>query len=320
FSIKVRSYFRYKNIEHKWRPRTQENFADFKAHAKLPLIPLIICPDGSVLQDSSPIIEKMEMQFPDHSVYPEGVTCDFLSTLLEEYGDEWVNKPMFHYRWWADVDQIAVAAGLAQSLMPNGTDDGQKTLAEEIRERMVPRLSFVGSCDQNKHTIETSLDDLLRLMEKHLVTRPYIFGGKPSFGDFGLIGQIYGCTQQPTTASMIESKPHVATWVKRMLNPEDLGAWETWEVLSPTLHPLIKSQVGELYMPWAMENWKSLETEHKTFTVALKGSDFTQNSMKYTGRSFAVLRAKFEKLENRGELEDVLLAADCLRPLVAESW
>ena len=320
FSIKVRSYFRYRKIDHEWRPRTLDNLADFKAHAKLPLIPLILCPDGSVLQDSTPIIEKMERQYPEMCISPDDMICNFMSVMLEEYGDEWVNKPMFHYRWWADADQIAVSTGLAQSIMPNATDQEQKAFASQLVELMVPRLSFVGSSAQNKQTIEESLDDLLALLEVHLDARPYVFGGKPSFGDFGLAGQLFGCTQQPTTAVMIESNPNVANWIERMLNPEDLGEWEEWSELSPTLLPIIKGQIGDLYFPWAIENLIALEAEHGTFTVTLKGSEFTQDTMKYTGRSLTALRGKFQKLENRGELEDVLLAANCLKPLVTESW
>ncbi len=320
FSVKVRSYFRYKGIPHEWRPRTQENYADFKAHAKLPLVPLIIAPDETVMQDSTPILEKMEALNPTPSIYPEDLVSNFMSILIEEYGDEWVNKPMFHYRWWSDIDQIAVAAGLSEGLMPNGSEEERTTLAVQLRERMVPRLSFVGSCGQNKNTIEKSLDQLLELLEQHLVDRFYIFGGKPSLGDFGLFGQVFGCTQQPTTASMIKAHPNVEAWVNRMLDPEDLGVWEKWEHLAPTLMPLIKGQIGLIYMPWAVANSKALMAEEATFTVSLKDENFTQDTMKYTGRSFSALRGKFQKLEERGKLEEILLAADCLKPLISENW
>ena len=53
FSVKVRSYFRYKNIPHEWRPRNRDNQAEFQKLAKLPLIPLVLSPDGTVQQDST---------------------------------------------------------------------------------------------------------------------------------------------------------------------------------------------------------------------------------------------------------------------------
>ncbi|MBO6826421.1 MAG: glutathione S-transferase [Sneathiella sp.] len=320
FSVKVRSYFRYKEIPHEWRPRTKENFAEFQALAKLPLIPLVKCPDGTALQDSTPIIEKMEAQFHERSLSPEDMRLNFFSALIEEYGDEWVNKPMFHYRWWRDEDQIAVAEGLAHSIAPNASSDEQAQFAKDLRKRMVPRLSFVGSSEQNKQTIETSLDDLLALLEAHLAGRDYLFGGRPCLGDFGLFGQLYGCTQQPTTARIINQHPNVLSWINRMQDPSPTGEWESYDALASTLLPLLKNQIGNLYFPWAHANAVALQKEEATFSVMLKGAEFTQDTMKYTGRSLQKLRQKFSELSDRGALEDALLACGCLEPLLRESW
>lgn len=320
FSVKVRSYFRYKNIPHEWRPRNKENFDHYKAHAKLPLVPLVIAPDGTVLQDSTPIIEKMEEIYPEPSIYPQEASSSFLSALLEEYGDEWGNKPMFHYRWWHDVDQIAVAKALADSLLPNSGEEEREAQAKQIRHRMVPRLSFVGSSEQNRGTIEKSLDQLLALLEKHLAGRPYLFGGRPSLGDFGLFCQLYGCTQQPTTHKMIEKYSNVAEWVYRMLDPTDQGEFEAWSSVAETLEPLVREQIGELYMPWAQANAKALLANEPTFTVNLKGDAFTQDTMKYPGRSFQTLKNRFSKIDKNRSLEEVLLVTGCLKYLIQESW
>ena len=62
YSVKVRSYFRYKGIDHEWVPRNFSNMDEFQKYAKLPLIPLVITPDDVGLQDSTPIIEKLEAE------------------------------------------------------------------------------------------------------------------------------------------------------------------------------------------------------------------------------------------------------------------
>ena len=49
YSVKVRSYFRYKGIPHEWIVRSQETMADYQKYAKLPLIPLVVAPDGKSL-------------------------------------------------------------------------------------------------------------------------------------------------------------------------------------------------------------------------------------------------------------------------------
>ena len=99
YSVKVRSYFRYKNIPHRWIPRSLDADGEYQKFAKLPLVPLVVTPDNKGIQDSTPIIEQVEASHPEPSIHPTDPTARFISTLLEEFGDEWGNKWMFHYRW-----------------------------------------------------------------------------------------------------------------------------------------------------------------------------------------------------------------------------
>ncbi|MEH6402621.1 MAG: glutathione S-transferase family protein [Sneathiella sp.] len=320
FSVKVRSYFRYKKIAHEWRPRTAENMAHFMEHAKLPLVPLVIGADGSTLQDSTPILEKMEILYPENSISPPSPETSFVSFMLEEYGDEWVNKPMFHYRWWRPVDQEHMAKSLAATMKPKVSQTEQDALAAQLRARMVPRLSFVGSTEQNKAVIEKSLDQLLVLLEAHLSDRLYIFGGRPSFADFGLFGQLYGCTQQPTSLKIMKLYPAVMGWIDRMHHPKNEGDWESWENVAATLSPILKTQLSDLYLPWAAANGLALVEARPTFTVTLNGVDFTQDTVKYAGRSFQALKTRFASIEHRSPLEELLLGADCMKLLISESW
>jgi glutathione S-transferase len=48
--------------------------------------------------DSTPIIRRLEKEFKGRSVIPEDPALCFLNYLLEDFGDEWVTKYMFHYR------------------------------------------------------------------------------------------------------------------------------------------------------------------------------------------------------------------------------
>ena len=44
YSVKVRSYFRYKGIPHEWILRSKETMEEFQKYAKLPLIPVVATP------------------------------------------------------------------------------------------------------------------------------------------------------------------------------------------------------------------------------------------------------------------------------------
>src|ERR687888_2816551 len=87
YSVKVRSYFRFKGLRHDWIARSPAVQAEFQKYAKLPLVPLVVTPEGEGIQDSTPIIERFEAKEP--SLRPDDAALAFLSALIEEYGDEW---------------------------------------------------------------------------------------------------------------------------------------------------------------------------------------------------------------------------------------
>ena len=135
YSVKVRSYFRYKAIPHQWILRNAASQAEFEKHAKMPIIPLVVTPDGTGLQDSTPIIDAMEKRFPVPSIHPDDAIANFVSALTEEFGDEWGNKWMFHYRWAREVDQISSAGRIARMRDPvadeEKPDDGEDIITRE---------------------------------------------------------------------------------------------------------------------------------------------------------------------------------------------
>ncbi len=132
YSVKVRSYFRYKNIPHEWIVRDASTAAEYQKYAKLPLIPVVVTPEQEGLQDSTPIIETLEARFPTPSIHPDDPALAFLSALLEEFGDEWGNKWMFHYRWAREADQNSAAERIATAMMPDADDEQRSGMANNI--------------------------------------------------------------------------------------------------------------------------------------------------------------------------------------------
>jgi glutathione S-transferase len=318
YSVKVRSYFRYKRIPHEWIVRTVQNQAEFECHAKLPLIPLVIAPDGTAMQDSTPIIERMEALFPEPSIHPPEPVAAFVSALLEEYGDEWGNKPMFHYRWFYAADQESGADRIAASMNPEATGELLDGIRAAVKGRMIPRLKFVGSCDATKDRIEGSFLRQLDVLERHLARRHFLFGGRPAFGDFGLYAQLYECSTDPTPGAIIRARaPRVLAWIERMLAPQASGEWERWEVLEPTLLPLLRDEVAGVFFPWSTANARALAAGEKEFTVELGGEPFTQETQKYHAKSLAALRARYAAAGDRATLDAVLERAGCRAWLAA---
>jgi len=186
YSVKVRSYFRYKAIPYQWVLRNAASQAEYEKHAKIPVIPLVVTPEGTGIQDSTPIIDQMEKLFPEPSVHPDDPVARFTSMLIEEFGDEWGNKWMFHYRWAREIDQRASAGRLARMRAPKASESEHDVLSGQVRSRMTGRVWFVGSNEATAPQIESGFQEMLLLLDAHLATRPYLFGGRPAYGDFAV--------------------------------------------------------------------------------------------------------------------------------------
>src|SRR6185295_16395405 len=125
--------------------RNAASQAEFETHAKMPIIPLVITPEGAGIQDSTPIIDRVDKLHPEPSIHPDDPVASFISALIEEFGDEWGNKWMFHYRWARDVDQRSSAGRIARMQAPKASEQELAAFAEQVRARMVARVWFVGS-------------------------------------------------------------------------------------------------------------------------------------------------------------------------------
>ncbi len=316
YSVKVRSYLRYKGIQHHWILRNAESEAEFARHAKLPIIPLVVAPDEVPMQDSTPIIDALELDFPQPTIHPGDALTSFISALIEEFGDEWGNKWMFHYRWARDLDQRASAGRIARIRAPRADEAELGELAEKIRARMVERLWYVGSNEINAPQIEQGFAEMLDLLERHLSVRPYLFGHRPAYGDFGLWGQLYELWTDPTAGALIEGRaPHVLAWIHRMLWPRAEGEFELWPELSLTLMPILTRQVGALFMPWTLANEQALAENRSVFRVQFGDFTWMQKPQKYHARSLAMLRGKYAFLHDRSRLDVVLEEIGCLAGL-----
>jgi len=312
YSVKVRSYLRFKGMPHEWLPRSPANQAEFQKYAKLPLIPLVVTPDGQGIQDSTPIIERFEASAREPAIVPPDPVLAFLSALLEEYGDEWGNKWMFHYRWHYKADRWSTAERIALQM---AGPQGPLAVAEArglVADRMTGRLGFVGSNEKTRPLIELSFKRVIVLLDKHLAARPYLLGSRPALADFGLWGQLYEAATDPTPGRKMRRQSHLMAWVERMLSPEVEGPFEAWQALAPTLMPLLAEEVGALFLPWSVANEAALKDGAKRFEVKLGGTLWSQEPQKYHARSLAELRRKYQSARNASGLDDIMAKTGCL--------
>ena len=315
YSVKVRSYFRYKAIAHVWIPRNADTEEEYRKYAKLPIIPTVVTPEGAGIQDSTPMMEQLEARYPEPAIHPASPVLSFLSALIEEFGDEWGNKLMFHHRWFDEVDARASARTLARLMLPQGDAGDVEERAKFILARMSGRGHFVGSSPETAPLITAYYFELLDILEPHLASRRYLFGARPAFADFGLAAQLYEASIDPTCGGIIRARgPKVLDWCLRMIEPRNDGAFDEWNSLAPTLEPLLV-YIGRYFLPWTVENARALAAGAETFSVLLAGKNYTQKPQKYHAKSLAALKEKYRLVAGNAELARILDKADCARYL-----
>ena len=100
YSGKARSYLRKKKIPFEERQTSHPHFQSVVvAKAGGTFQPTLEAPDGTVVRDTTEIIDFIESRHPSPSVYPTGKMQKLVALLFELFGDEGLLKAAMHYRW-----------------------------------------------------------------------------------------------------------------------------------------------------------------------------------------------------------------------------
>ena len=214
----------------------------------------------------------------------------------------------------AEADQVSASERLAADMA--GAGAGAEQLAQTatmVRERMIPRIGFVGSSEKTQQQIEDSFCEGIALLEAHLEGRASLFGDRPAFADFGLWGQLYNAHTDPTAGAILDERaPQVVAWIRRMLEPKAEGSWEPLEALLPTLKPLLETQVADLFLPWSAANARAIASGDSEFSVELAGRHWEQVPQKYHARSLKALRDRYAGVSDATALDPILEETGCL--------
>lgn len=318
YTVKVESFLKFKNIPYEWVSRSRRVEKQFQEHAKVQLIPLLFFPSGETMQDSTPIIERLDQDYPNPAIHPEDEALWFLSCLFEEFGDEWCNKLMFFQRWFYKADAEATGKRLAKELLQGQwwAPIARPFFARFMVRRMVPRLVYSGGNETNIPQLKQSFIDLTSMLEAHFQTRPYLLGARPCFGDFGLWCNLYQAWTDPTAKAHLEAKaPALVAYIKRMLSPAVEGEFETLTTLKPTLTLILQKEMAERFLPWMEANHRAIHAGEKDTRLTMNGQIFQQKTFKYQAVTLDELRRKFSTVSHNTLLADFLEETGCLRVL-----
>jgi len=224
YSGKVRSYLRKNRLPYFERLTCHPDYAGkiMPAVGRY-VIPVLESPDGTIVQDTSEIIDFLETRHGEPSVYPEGAKQKITALILELFGDEGLLRPAMHYRWNFDEDNDDfISLEFGRFMAPTAPDAEAKTLAAPVKAQMSGLLPALGVTAKTIPAIEAGYAELLAALDAHLLEQPYLFGGRPTIADYGLYAPLYAHLGRDPAPSLIMKKTanRVWRWVERMTAPD----------------------------------------------------------------------------------------------------
>lgn len=268
--------------------------------------------------DSTPIIQRLEKEYPGRSVIPDDPAAAFINCLLEDYGDEWLTKAMFHYRWYYHDDIEMAGSVLPHYAAVNQPDEIMLKMKKMFSERQISRLYVVGSNDVTAPVIEDSYKRFLSCLNEHLKQWPFIMGNRPGSADFACFGQLTQLVQfDPTPAKVAaEGFPRVHAWVSKMedlsgVEPDAEGFIEL-ESFPATLTRLL-TELGKTFVPVMLANASAIEQGLDVVKTEVEGKEWTQEPFPYQAKCLQWLRIEYARLdiEDRKRVDKVLAGTGC---------
>ena len=185
-------------------------------------IPVMERPEGGYIQDSTMIIAHFENQPEIAATLPDTPGQRIAALLMDLIGAEGLLRPAMHYRWNFDEENEAFLLQNFRTLVPGGSEEMTREAMESMRQAAV---SF-GVLPGTVPVVEAVYEELLDLMNAHFARYPYLLGGRPCIGDFGMIAPFYAhLARDPYPADLMKKRaPWVFRWTERMNRPDsDMG-------------------------------------------------------------------------------------------------
>lgn len=194
------------------------------------IIPVLEAPDGALIQDGSNIIDHFEAQGPTRlPAFPTTPLHRLVGQIFELFGGEGLLRPAMHYRWnFDETNRAFLARDFPAALAPTGAPpEVQAQTFEMASGRMRKAMAGFGVSADSIPAVEAAYAQFLDLFDRHLAASPYLLGGRPTIGDYGLIAPLYAhLARDPYPALLMKQTAfRVWRWTERM-NAVDQDAGE----------------------------------------------------------------------------------------------
>lgn len=298
FTGKALCYLRYKQVDHVLNAVNLFTLTrTIKKKTGAAVMPVLKTPSGEWIQDTSEIIDYIESLHHNNPVTPNTPVQEFASMLLEAWGDEWWVPIAMHTRWNYPENFALFEQDAGKALLPWAPRFLQNKAAQRPAKMLRGMLPFVGIVPEQYNTMNGWTVHMLDALNRHFEQFPFLLGERPSLGDFGLVGTMYGHLGRDPwpKRELIEPRIHLNAWLERMKNPAVhadkllLGNDE----IPASLNPIFKSvfeefipmvaQVGELATQYAQQNGLNQRLPRRIgeVTTTMGGKPFKRGALPY---------------------------------------
>ena len=224
YTGRARSYLIKAHIDYREEPPISRHYRETVAvraggRRSMPTVEL---PDSTVIRDGVAIVDHFENQ-RGHPFSPPSPKQRIVSRLFDVIGAEGLIRPAMHYRWNFSDQNFNFLRFQFQAIVRSNPEAGAERIMQYMQRGENP---IFRDPPETHKVIETLYEALLQKLNAHFSDHPYLLGGKPCIGDFGMMAPLYGhLGRDPKPLSLMQARAgRTFRWVERMNRPEpDVG-------------------------------------------------------------------------------------------------
>jgi glutathione S-transferase len=310
YSYKVMTYMNYKGIPYK---RVNANMAELewaKQVAGQSIVPILLTPDEQVMQDSTPIIEYFEKEFPEKHTIPDDNKLAFIMWLIEDFSDEYIPRMQMHTRWGNEQNRQTISHKIARNILYGIPGMQVKDLAPVILNRQSSFNIHLGlESDEAKANMDQQVLDLLAILEQHFEQHQFLLGFKPSVADFALFGPLkIHLYDDPQSNQILETQaPNTVEWLHTIMELGDtrgcvgqteFGDWIDVNNGYPESLSALLCFIAKTYIPLSNATVEAVKAKEKTFEANIYGVSATFSTHQYRTWAFEQLQLRYQHLSD----------------------
>lgn len=332
YSAKMRAFLRYKRIPYRRMRTTVAHYEqEIRRLVGFPIIPVVLAPDDTVLQDSTPMTRWLEARHPEPATLPPDPRLGFVHDLLEDFADEYVIRLSMHCRWGSEQSRETFGRRIARYFTYGMPGVALEAVTQVIRGRQTGFDAYLGIDDAVRPDLDRQVVELLELLDAHLADLGYLLGERPSVADFALAGQLWahGFRDPHWTTAFERHGPRVCDWLEEIEELGDtqgaIGRTRFGDWLDPaaglpaTLERLLVF-VAATWLPWSRASALADAAGEKTARAAIRGVETAYATHPYRAWAWEQMQRALVALgaADRAWVDDVLTRAGLLPDLLAD--